>query len=93
MDMSPSVEQGFLNAAGRYYEAGTQALVAEQCKLDEATRPSYLYRPALSVDGDKWCALYGANLQDGVAGFGDSPDEAYRDFDRQWTAKLPKGTR
>lgn len=27
-------------------------------------------------DGDSWCALLGADLQEGVAGFGDSPLEA-----------------
>ncbi len=52
----------------------------------EMTRPSVLFRPALSIDGGKWCALYGDNLQDGVAGFGDSPDAAARDFDKSWRA-------
>lgn len=54
----------------------------------EQQRPSTLYRPALSIDGDQWCALYGDNLQDGVAGFGDSPSEAMCDFDRNWNVKL-----
>ncbi len=30
------------------------------------------------VDGDKWCAMLGENLQDGLAGFGDTPQEALR---------------
>lgn len=47
-------------------------------------RPSVLFRPHLSIDGNQWCALYGANLQDGVAGFGDSPEAAMRDFDQAW---------
>ena len=51
--------------------------------------PSYLFRPKLSIDGNKWSALYGDNLQDGVAGFGDSPAEAYIDFDAAWSRKLP----
>lgn len=50
--------------------------------------PSAIYRPAISIDGNKWCALYGENLQDGVAGFGDSPAEAMDDFDRAWNEKL-----
>lgn len=54
----------------------------------EHIRPSVLFRPALSIDGNQWCALYGANLQDGVAGFGDSPDEAMRDFDGEWNKSL-----
>lgn len=51
--------------------------------------PAALYRPAIGIDGNKWCALYGENLQDGVAGFGDSPHEAMVDFNRSWYAKLP----
>jgi len=51
-------------------------------------RPSYLLRPRIFIDGNKWCALYGQNLQDGVAGFGDSPELAYQDFDRQWAKHI-----
>lgn len=50
----------------------------------EQQRPSVLYRPAISIDGSQWCALYGDNLQDGVAGFGDSPAAAMEDFDKEW---------
>jgi len=53
-------------------------------------RPSAVFRPSLSIDGDKWCALYGDNPQDGVAGFGDSPADAMWDFDRAWATKLPR---
>ncbi len=52
-------------------------------------RPSAIYRPSLHIDGNQWCALYGDNLQDGVAGFGDSPAAAMWDFDKAWAAKLP----
>lgn len=54
----------------------------------EQQRPSVLMRPAISIDGNQWCALYGDNLQDGVAGFGDSPDQAMREFDKAWGEKL-----
>lgn len=54
----------------------------------EMQRPSVLFRPTISIDGNKWCALYGENLQDGVAGFGDSPAEAMAEFDKAWHAKL-----
>ena len=54
----------------------------------EYSRPSVLYRPNLTIDGDQWCALYGENLQDGVAGFGKSPEDAMLDFDRAWGTKL-----
>ena len=51
-------------------------------------RPCVLFRPSLYVDGDQWCAIYGEDLQSGVAGFGDSPALAMADFDTEWNKKL-----
>lgn len=50
--------------------------------------PSAIYRPKIYIDGNAWCALYGENIQDGVAGFGDSAALAMADFDKNWYAKL-----
>lgn len=50
----------------------------------EMQRASVLFRPRFFMDGNQWCALYGNNVQDGVAGFGNSPDAAARDFDVNW---------
>jgi hypothetical protein len=50
----------------------------------EMTRPSVLYHPILSRDGDSWCFLLGDNLQVGVAGFGDTPEKAADAFDKAW---------
>jgi hypothetical protein len=52
--------------------------------LYEQTRPSTLYKPTVSRDGNQWCALLGENLQVGVAGFGDSPAQAMYAFDLAW---------
>ncbi len=54
----------------------------------EYGEPSVLFRPNLKIDGDQWCALYGDNLQDGVAGFGDSPAKAMADFNKNWLKAL-----
>jgi hypothetical protein len=81
-DQHPCVTELQIAAANQLYEAA--------CNLNyEQMRPSYLYRPRLSIDGDQWRALYGENLQDGVAGFGGSPGEAYAAFDKAWTEGLP----
>ena len=56
----------------------------------ENLRPCVMMRPKISVDGNQWCALYGDNLQDGVAGFGDSPAKAMQDFDNSWSKSLKK---
>ncbi len=53
----------------------------------DMSRPSILLKPTIKKDGDKWCALYGENLTDGVAGFGDSPNKAFLDFDKNWNGK------
>lgn len=38
-------------------------------------------KPRLFVDGDMWCALYGENLQEGIAGFGKTPAKALFEFE------------
>ncbi len=67
--------------------ANDAQLAANEAR-DEQIRPSVLLRPSLQRDGHQWIALYGENLQDGVAGCGDSPAEAFADFDRAWHAKI-----
>ncbi len=52
------------------------------------TRPSAVFRPALRIDGNQYCALFGADLQSGVAGFGDTPEAAMSDFDKAWRTPL-----
>jgi len=54
----------------------------------EMARPSVVWKPTLTIDGNMWCALYGDNLQDGVAGFGKSPADAMIDFDKNWKLKI-----
>ena len=50
----------------------------------EQQRPSVLFRPELSLDGNQWCVSYGTNLQEGIAGFGDTPAKAMLDFDKNF---------
>lgn len=69
-----SIEQAFRSMASDIYSM--------------ATRPFVLMRPSLSIDGNQWCALYGENLQDGIAGFGESVEKAAADFDRNYYARL-----
>ncbi len=52
-------------------------------------RPFVLFKPKLYPDGNQWCALYGENLQEGVAGFGDTPADAAADFDVNWFKAKP----
>ena len=80
-----------IEAAIRVENLSHYAAMAAECSRGasaEQCRPSVLFKPNLSIDGDRWCALYGEDLQRGVAGFGDSPAEAMWDFDRQWGTKI-----
>ena len=90
-DIGQAVENVIREAnLAHYVECAATLIGYEAAKAAEAYAvPSAVYRPALTIDGNQWCALYGANLQDGVAGFGDSPASAMRDFDNNWRAKLP----
>jgi len=56
--------------------------------LSDYTAPSAIMRPTLGRDGDQWCALYGANIQEGVCGFGASPALACEAFDKAWREKI-----
>lgn len=57
----------------------------------DSLRPFVLLSPRIFPDGDQWCALLGENLQEGVAGFGNTPHEASLDFDRNWMEMTLKG--
>ena len=74
-------------AANAICHAATMAGEAWQMVAFSYERPSVLYKPKLYLDGNKWCVLYGDNLQSGVVGFGDSPDAAMREFDKEWGNK------
>lgn len=63
-----------------------QAAYEWQIAAGEQQRPCVVFKPALTKDGDEWCALFGINLQEGVAGFGKTPSEAMHAFDKAWFA-------
>lgn len=64
---------------------------------EEMKRPSMILKPNLTMDGNQFCALYGENLHEGNAGFGNTPELAYRDFDKNWfnfdISKAPQSRR
>ncbi len=70
--------------------AADMAKAAWQEAAWEQQRPSVVFKPTLSKDGNMWCALFGENLQEGVAGFGETPAKAMYAFDTAWTS--PNGS-
>lgn len=75
--MSYATEQGVLN---QQWNAAYQAELVEL----ERKRPFMLLKPQVFPDGNKWCVLYGTDLQSGVCAFGNTPEEAARQFDIEW---------
>jgi hypothetical protein len=76
-------------ANGIIQQAWSAGLAWQDAAAAHST-PAAIWKPKLSIDGNQWCALYGENLQDGVAGFGTSPEKAMSDFNRAWYADLAK---
>jgi hypothetical protein len=75
-----AAEQFETSAAQIRYEAAA----LEMERAEKMAQPSYMLRPRVILDGNLWCALYGDNLQDGVAGFGSTPEKAFAAFDAAW---------
>jgi hypothetical protein len=73
-----------IELAGRLHEANLRVVHAAEAVEQERGRPFMLLRPRLFPEGNQWCALYGENIQEGVAGFGDTPASAAVQFDIEW---------
>lgn len=56
--------------------------------MSEIERPCFLLKPSLTYDGKRWCALFGPDIKTGVHGYGNSPAEAYYDFDKNWFMEI-----
>lgn len=69
------------------YVVNQEIFLAAQAAIqawDDANRPSILLKLKLYIDGDQWCALFGSDIQDGLAGFGETPNMAMLDFDKNY---------
>lgn len=52
---------------------------------DEASLNFFrLLKPKVTIDGNMYCVLYGENLQEGIAGFGETLMKAIYDFNKQF---------
>ena len=88
MSYDPARSQMLLIAAEEESRACTEHLEREKSLTVELLRPFRLMKTRIFADGNEWCVLYGENLQDGVSGFGSSPEEASRNFDLAWHARM-----
>ena len=70
--------------------AAHMAQLSIQSAAAQYEAPSVIFRPKVYPDGNMWCALYGEDLQEGVAGFGETPQAAMVDFDNNWRTQTLK---
>lgn len=49
-------------------------------KMDTKTRAERPMIVTVSLDGNRWCVLFGENLQEGIFGFGETQPDAFRSF-------------
>lgn len=68
-----------------YYSGLKDAMIVEAAELHLVA----ILKPTLSKDGNQWCYLLGENLQEGIAGFGDTPYKAAVDFSRAYKQDSP----
>jgi hypothetical protein len=57
---------------------------------EQMMRPSTLLKPNIVRDGNAWCASIGSNPMEGVYAFGDSPEDAMKNFDKEWVKPIEK---
>lgn len=55
------------------------AMATEQLRPFNRVKPLRFF-----PEEDQWCVLYGEDLATGVAGFGNTPQEASEAFDQAW---------
>lgn len=67
-------------AIAQWTAAGSQAHSNQR----DLARPHVAMKPKVYPDGNMWCALYGDNIQEGVCGFGETPEKACIAFDLAW---------
>jgi len=78
-----------IDSITRQFDISHQMSIIQQefcCTAYEMQRPSVLFKPEIGQDGNQWFALYGDNIQSGIAGFGDTVGKAMLDFDKNWNS-------
>lgn len=82
-------EQAVLNMQWNNEALRQRVLEEELAHWQRMNFRHVIYKPRVFKDGDKWCALLGLNIQEGVCGFGNTPEEACLAFDKEWDGVRP----
>lgn len=58
-------------------------------EADHSALPHANEVATLMLDGNQWCASDPEGLPEGVVGYGNTPEEACAEFDKEWHANDP----
>lgn len=59
-------------------------------ELEQQKHVFQMLNPRLEIDGNQWCCIWGAMPELYIAGFGDTPAQAIRNFvSDYYTSKIP----
>lgn len=83
-----SVLSGISMVSERAFFAIESAAVAFEELALERGRPFHMMKPSIQPNGNQWCVLYGKDIQSGICGFGDTPELAAKDFDKEWNSAV-----
>ena len=64
-----------MNVPDHLHHRVSELITLEQDGADKRRLWAVVLGLTPKLDGDQWCVLWGANLQEGVAAFGSSPQE------------------
>lgn len=71
-----------------YLHGNAQDILAAELRTAERSSLwAVLLKLVPKQDGNQWCVLYGENLQEGIASFGDTPEQAMWRFDEAFASK------
>ena len=82
-------DNGSTYTVSQTYNEVMALIVNAECKVYPPPG-SMILHPRVFRDGDQWSALYGDNLQEGIAGFGSTPAAAIADFDQEFKERDAK---
>lgn len=66
------------------YLASVVRDIRDVMQQHDANTPCAIFKPKFGVDGNMFYFLLGGNLQDGIAGFGETPYKAMCDFNKNF---------
>ena len=76
--------EGIESSQRQHHNEINHQMNVELLETEQQYKRFAMLKPKVYKDGNKWCVLYGENIQDGIAGFGGTPHESVIDWESNW---------